>query len=686
MIIFASLVIERPPLDWSGLLSAIAQWLQDAGVYAFIWLLLVGLSYAVVPEFRQRSPWGKLHTSMMTLGIIAAVFLVIFGILVSVQRYVPETNVLRPADRRRANDPPPEVYTKSQKWAFSLAGLAALTACVLPICRDLAQKRIIARRIWAIARVAIKEAWSRGIVWVCLIIPLIYLYADQFISTRLDDQLRNRVGIAYFSMSILFILSAGLLGAFSIPADLKNQNMFTIVTKPVERYEIVLGRFLGYALLLFAEVLLLTCVSYVYVVRGLTEQAREESYHARVPLYGSELYYFNTSKGPGRQKEGENVGREWNYRSYISGPDPQASNPRVQYAVWEFDELPAALVDRDDMELIRLEYAFDVFRTTKGLEDKGVNCSFTFARGELSPEQVENLLKPTGVLSQEKKREFDAASARIKATGKQGEELDQLNAQAKKEIDWKLFEKHGVYRIEAVSVYDYHTQVLEIPAKIFKTLQKSGEARKSTPDSDRPPLMQIFVNVENDWSSRFQRVGMSKADLYLLVDDRPFWLNFFKGSLCIYLIACVVLGLAVVCSTYLTGIVSLLMTALLCISGMFLPFIKSLSEGRNDGGGPFEAMYRVAHNQSANIPLDLQSATIDAMLKGDAIYRWWLRFIMHLLPDVGQFYPNEYVGNGFDITWGTLLLLNHILPVVAYLTPWLLLSYYLMKSREIANP
>jgi hypothetical protein len=63
-----------------------------------------------------------------------------------------------------------------------------------------------------------------------------------------------------------------------------------------------------------------------------------------------------------------------------------------------------------------------------------------------------------------------------------------------------------------------------------------------------------------------------------------------------------------------------------------------------------------------------------------------LRLTLNLIPDVSQFYMKDYVANGFDITWGPLLLLNIFLPVLGYLAPWLLLAYYLMMSREIANP
>jgi hypothetical protein len=680
---FAALVIERPPLDWGSLLGAIGHWLQDAGLYALLWLALLGLAYLVVPEFRQRSPWGALHYTMASLTTVALLLFFGFLFLLVTQGKIPDPDAPKNLGPLPATAAPAMTYNASQKLLFSLAGLAALLACAVPIIWDLLQLRIVPRRIWAIARVSIKEAWSRGIVWVCLIIPLLYLYADWYISAKPEDQLRNRVGIAYFSMSVLFVLSAVLLGAFSIPADLKSQNIFTIVTKPVERYEIVLGRFLGYALLLFGELVLLTGISYIYVRRGLTDQALEESYHARVPLFGSELYYHNT----GKRELGENVGREWGYRSYIHGISPQSPNQRIQYAVWPFDQLPTALINRDDDEPVRLEFSFDVFRLTIGQEDKGVYCSFTFARGDLLPEQVENLLQPTGLFSTEYNDRYAKAIDRNAKTGKRGEELDDLNAASKKSIYWELFEKYGVYQIQGVAVTDYHTQFEEIPAKVFKSLAKKASERGTSSGQDKqPPAMQIFVNVENDRYSRMQRVGMAKADLYLLIDDRPFWINFAKGALCIYLIACLVLGIALTCSTYLTGIVSLLMTALLCIGGLFLPFIRSLAEGRNWEGGPLESLYRLANRQVASAPLDKQSATIDVIFKADAVYKWWLRFVMSMIPDIGQYYPKDLVANGFDITWGTLLLLNFILPVAGYLVPWLMLAYYLIKSREIANP
>jgi hypothetical protein len=70
----------------------------------------------------------------------------------------------------------------------------------------------------------------------------------------------------------------------------------------------------------------------------------------------------------------------------------------------------------------------------------------------------------------------------------------------------------------------------------------------------------------------------------------------------------------------------------------------------------------------------------------DDFYRWWLQMVLNIIPDVNRFDLINYVANGFDITWGQVLFLDNFVYLVGYLLPWIVLSYYLMKFREIANP
>ena len=100
------------------------------------------------------------------------------------------------------------------------------------------------------------------------------------------EGLRGYVGVVSFVITWLLVLTAGLLACFSIPTDLRQQTMHTVVTKPVERYEIVLGRFLGFTMLMTLVLVVMTALSLVYVARGVVPEAKEESFKARIPVFG----------------------------------------------------------------------------------------------------------------------------------------------------------------------------------------------------------------------------------------------------------------------------------------------------------------------------------------------------------------------------------------------------------------
>src|SRR5262249_33401933 len=152
------------------------------------------------------------------------------------------------------------------------------------------------------------------------------------------DQIRNYVNVVYLSMTVLLLITAGLLGAFSIPNDVKSSSIHTIVTKPVEKFEVVLGRFLGYAALLTIGLFVVSILSLIYIWRGVNEEAQVESYRARVPLYGH-LHFAGTKDA----LRADSVGREWGYRSYITGPTYRRTEAFRQAAIWDFAEIPSAV-------------------------------------------------------------------------------------------------------------------------------------------------------------------------------------------------------------------------------------------------------------------------------------------------------------------------------------------------------
>jgi ABC-type transport system involved in multi-copper enzyme maturation permease subunit len=649
---FASFIIENEPLQWSTAPRAIAAWVQDVGVVATVALTVCAIVFLI--RWAQRAPGvpraTPINLLVAALYVGALVCYVAFGLLVL------------------ALGVEPTGYYAVQETALTAAGaLAVAAAAVIPV---LAVVRLVSgRRVWAIARLSIKEATRGRALWVFAILAVVFLFAGYFIPYRPEDQIRNYVALVFWAMTPLFLLMAALLGSFSIPQDVTRQTIHTVVTKPVERYEIVLGRFLGYAVLLTAGLFVLSSASLLYLWRGVTRQAAEESYKARVPVIPTELTFHGTTD----PRKGESVGREWDYRSYIRGRPPQAANLPKQFAVFAFGTLPADLGEGGAK--VRFEYTFDIYRTTKQEKGKeGIICTMTFAAGHLSVAEIE-------------RRVDQAARARTRLKREPVRGGPEDPEAALQQTDEKLAREHGVYEASGVPVVDYRTKYVEVPAAILQAIVKDqGEsaAEEGSPEGQVPAL-KVLVSVGEDRASANQMLGLARRDLYVLAGQHPFWLNFFKGIAGLWFTVLLVLGLAVACSTYLSGVISLLCTGFLFGAGVFRDYVLTIASGQAMGGGPTAAATRLFLNIPLGAPLE-QTPT-RALGEGiDQMYSWLLSFVLKLVPDVQRFDLTTYVANGFDIPLGQVLFLDNFLPLVGYVVPWLVLAYYLINWREVANP
>jgi hypothetical protein len=647
---FAVQTFERDPLSFSDLPAGLLTWVQVAGAFAAVGLVLFGLWLLLASLIGQRViDWKRVPAWQTTViagaAGLAAVCYVLYGTL----------RVLGVGAARSAvvgQPPPPTAGATFLTALLTLGGAAALFAAVLPFARNFVAAR--PRRVWALAKLSFKEAIRRRVLYAFSALLLVFLFASWFVPSKAEDQVRTYVHVVFFVMTLLLLFTAVILAAFSIPTDIKQQTIHTIVTKPVERFEIILGRFLGFFALMTLVLLVMCSVCLLYVLRGVNPEAAAESLKARMPLYG-ELHFENTAN----REKGENVGREWEYRSYISGPMP-AQPP--QLAVWDFAGLPAGLAARD--KPVRCEFGFDIYRTTKGQENKGVSCGFNFYTWRYSPGN-----------------ETKYQEERTALQGKGG--------QSDAAIDNALAEKYGYYEIPAKEITDYHTLFVDVPAGLFKNATADDpERRAQLRASNRPDPPPLEVKVR--CNSHTQFVGMAKYDLYLRQDDpgggAEKWLfaaNFFKGAFGLWLRLGLILGVAVTLSTYLSGVISLILTLILYLGGLCQEFIKSVAFNTNAGGGPFEAFYRLAQRQPGVTPLD-ESAATRVLGFSDEVFRVFVRAVLHVIPDVDRFNLTSYVAEGFNITGGQIFL--HFLLLVGYLLPWGLLAYYLMKWREIANP
>src|SRR3954451_25431667 len=133
--------------------------------------------------------------------------------------------------------------------------------------------RFSPRRTFAVARLAVQEAIRNKILVGFGIFLLLLLIAGMFLDTGSRDPVYNpaRVYLSFVltSTNYLVILMGLLVSAFSLPNDIKNRTIYTVVTKPIRASEIVLGRILGFASVGTVMLLLMGIISYAFVTWSL---------------------------------------------------------------------------------------------------------------------------------------------------------------------------------------------------------------------------------------------------------------------------------------------------------------------------------------------------------------------------------------------------------------------------------
>ncbi len=527
--------------------------------------------------------------------------------------------------------------------------------------------------VWAIAKLSFKEAVRSQLLWVFLIVLLPFLFPAQwFMPIKPADELRTTTALITVFMSVLVLFPAALLAAFGIPNDIKNLNIFTVVSKPVERIEIVLGRFIGYTALMTLALLALTGVSVVLITNtSISEKAREETYKARVPHRGK--LEFKSLRAEDRQEkkdfEGTNVGREFDYRRYIAGHEKSP-----QRAIWKFASVPAEM-ERPEGDKVPVEFTFDVFRMTKGEQDKGVMVNFTLVT------QNAPLRQPTKDEGAEWQwvdtARRDQYLARAEEYRRQGFQVDraQPGDPAWAKVN-ELAEEFGFFEYKGKPVFDYAVMGIEVPAGLFR----NANGAKAPPGKDEKgePLPRLTIQVKCE--SEGQLLGMAEPDLYLLRNEMPYAVNFFKGTVGLWCRLCIVIGIATALSTYLSGILAFLGTALIYVTGFFTDHLSDLATGRNIGG-PFQSMSQIVKAEQSTTPAS-DTAYTRTLLLGDKFAAWVYRRIQNVIPDIDSFSWGHFVSEGFNIN--TEYLVVNVLVTFGYLIPWVIVAYYLMKSREVA--
>lgn len=108
--------------------------------------------------------------------------------------------------------------------------------------------RVAPRRIWAMSSVVFRESIRRKILWLTPLAMLgIVIVTGLQKPEDFSDAIRQTLQFCLFASGLLVVISGIMLSCTNLPRDIDSKVIFTIVTKPITRLEIIAGKILGFA-------------------------------------------------------------------------------------------------------------------------------------------------------------------------------------------------------------------------------------------------------------------------------------------------------------------------------------------------------------------------------------------------------------------------------------------------------
>jgi hypothetical protein len=157
------------------------------------------------------------------------------------------------------------------------------------------------RSIWAVAANTLKQAIRMKIA-VVFIILLIVLLPTMGVSMTGDGTLKGRlqtfVSYGFSLISLLLSLLTIVVSVYSLTSDIQQRQIYTVLTKPIRRFQFLLGKLLGIILLDVALLVLFSAVMYAVIIytpkfykasQGERAQVDNEFFTARAGLIPPEV-------------------------------------------------------------------------------------------------------------------------------------------------------------------------------------------------------------------------------------------------------------------------------------------------------------------------------------------------------------------------------------------------------------
>jgi len=543
------------------------------------------------------------------------------------------------------------------------------------------------RRIYAIAMVVVKDAWRRRIWAVLVIFALLLTFFSLYMSPNTNDPgelyTRNTLNIAtrYLLLIVMLIISV-----FSIPQDFKNRTIFTIVTKPVRTAELVLGRLFGFMAIGSALLAVMGLVSYIFLYRSLQHtheiDADTLKHLAAVPTETvsgrtslDHRHFHNLNLNPTNDQNWTDF--EFGHRHEV------VKQPDGSFRLLEPDELLQARVQH----LGELRFIDDEGNPKERGISVGKEWTYrSFIGGATSAAAIWTFTDVTPQRYPDGLR--IEATLRIFRTSHNEKSIPVP-------LRGSLTIRNPVTKATSVPIRinakDNVIDTFEIPLDL-EVQQRDNSIRPGK-------LFEDFVSddhrleIQVQCNETMQFFGMAQRDLYLKAPDVPYWWNFVKALLCIWLQMLILVSCGVFFSTFVSAPVALLCTVGFLILGMSSQFVDDMckstlfmeenARGKTYyGGGPLESSYRLFTSMNVTSPLEPSTTTtIIKML--DRPLLWAIYLIHQLIPQFDRFNTVSILEQGFNIPGE--LVVQLIFQACFFALTTFLLGLAMLRMREVAR-
>ena len=122
-------------------------------------------------------------------------------------------------------------------------------------------------RIWAICENTFKEALRQRILIILVVFALLIIIVSVFLGPFALGELPKIIrDIGLSAASFFSVLIVIIVGSTLVRKDIEKRTIFTVITKPVRRGEIILGKFLGLFILIMIIQITMTVIQQLVIL------------------------------------------------------------------------------------------------------------------------------------------------------------------------------------------------------------------------------------------------------------------------------------------------------------------------------------------------------------------------------------------------------------------------------------